>query len=153
MVLESVLAWLNENQTLPSVSRAVIIDSLGETVFSLTFPLPSRGAQVFRVWLVSFIHVSSILMIILCRLSCFNITKADYYLRTSDLSELAWGLSFFALTKLNWQSALITCLTNFKLTSKLAYSFTLVRILSAVSIAYPYFLAVSTATLMAVRLS
>jgi hypothetical protein len=65
MVFESVLAWLNENQTRPSVSRAAIIDNRGVIALSYIFPLPSLGAQVFREWLVSFIHVSSIFTIIL----------------------------------------------------------------------------------------
>ena len=34
MVFESVLAWLNENQTRPSVSRAVIIDNRGVIALS-----------------------------------------------------------------------------------------------------------------------
>ena len=153
IVFESVLAWLNENQTRPSESRAAIIDSRGVTALSLILPLPSRGAQVFREWLVSFIHVSSILTIVLRWLSCFKTTRADCYHRTSDRSEFACGLSFLALRKLSSKSVFRTCLTNFKLTACSVVSLTIFWILAALSIAWLYSLHYSTASLMAYRCS
>lgn len=113
IILESVLEWLNVNQTYPSVSSAAIIDNLGYTEFNFMLPLPSLGPQVFLVWLVSLIHVSSIFMILIPSLSFFIKVKAYYYLNTNDRSELAYGFSFLVLMKLNLKSVFSTSLISF----------------------------------------
>lgn len=132
-MFESVLEWHKVNQTYPSVSRAAIIDNLGDTEFSFKLPLPSLGAQVFLVWLVSFIHVSSIFIILILSLSFFIKVKAYYCLSTNDRSELAYGFSFLALMKLYLKSYLSISFTSFKLTyrpeSSLTLSFTIFELL------------------------
>ena len=91
IMLESVFACDSVNQTRPSVSRAAIIESRGETLFSWTFPSPFRDPQALRTKLVSLTHVSSIFMTRYPSLRSYNILSAYCYLSTRFLSELADG--------------------------------------------------------------
>lgn len=91
IIFESVFAWDNVNQICPSVSIAAISDNLGETVLSSVFPSPNLSDQVFRMKLVSPIQLSSIFMTLFFVIKRFIISIAYCYLRTSDLSEFAYG--------------------------------------------------------------
>ena len=116
MMFESVFACARANQTMPSVSSAAIIDSRGLTELSSTFVLPSLGAHVLRVWLVSLSQVSSMLMILLPSWWSSINFSANCYLRTKDLSESALGLNFLAFRKLNLYSCRKICRTSLELT-------------------------------------
>ena len=100
-MFESVFACESVNQTLPSVSSAVIIERRGETVFREEFPWPCLYAQALRMKLVSFSQVSSIFITLLFSERSLSNTRPYYYLRTRFLAEFAEGCNFFALTKLN----------------------------------------------------
>ena len=117
MTLESVLECDKENQTLPSVSRAAIMDSLGLTVLSFTLPSPFLGAHTFRMKLDSLSQVSSMLMILVLLSRSGSIRKAYCYLSTRDFSVLVPTESFLALTKLSLQSCLSTWRACLLLTS------------------------------------
>ena len=89
IIFESVLACDKVNHTLPILSIAAIIEILGDTELSTTLPSPSFFPQTFRMKLVSFNHVSSILIILFPYRYISNILRAYYCLRTRFLYELA----------------------------------------------------------------
>ena len=107
MTFESVLAWLSENQTCPSVSIAAIMESLGVIELSFMFPRPFRGAQVLRMKLDSLSQVSSTLMTLVLVSSSGSMMRAYYCLRTTDLSVLVPDASFLVLMKLNSHTSFI----------------------------------------------
>ena len=108
IMFDSVLECDRVNQTRPSVSTAAIIDTLGDIEFRIVLPCPFLYPQVYLLKLDSLSHVSSILIILFPFDSSPIITNAYCWRRTRALSELAWGLSFFALTKLNRNSSFNT---------------------------------------------
>ena len=119
MMLESVLEWLRLNQTLPSVSSAAIIDSLGATEFNYALPVPSFGAQVLRIKLVSLSQVSSMLMNRVPRSSNGRICIAYCYLAIMERSVLVPRVIFLALMKPNLHHSLIVYRASFSVTSRL----------------------------------
>ncbi len=124
IIFESVLAWDKVNQTRPSVSRAAIIEILGETLFFMALPFPYLSAHVLRIKFVPLSHVSSIFITLFCYWRSVIIVKAYCYLSTRFLALLAWGLSCLALTKLSLKFFFIIFRTNLLLTSKFSWSFT-----------------------------
>ena len=120
----SVVEWVRVNHTLPSVSRADIMESLGCIVLSRMLPLPLLLAHIFLVKLVSFSQVSSIFMILFPPSISRIYSMAYYCLCTSTLIELAWGFSFFDLMYLYPSSFLNTFRTSDLLTSTPLESFT-----------------------------
>ena len=97
---------------------AAIIESLGAIEFSFALPLPSHGAHVLRMKLVSFSQVSSMLMIRVPLSSSGSNRMAYRCLAMMDLTELVPGDIFLVLMKLRLQRCLITCLTSFSVTSR-----------------------------------
>ena len=148
IILESVFACERANQTLPSVSMAVIIEILGDTRLRIVFPLPSLLVQALLMKLVSFTHVSSMFRIRRLCCSISSIFIPYYCLSISALSELAWWLSFLALIKLRWSSFFITEATIFRLTSTFSVSLTCWQTWMVLSMVFPSYIIDSTVVVM-----
>ena len=138
IMFDSVLACDRVNQTRPSVSTAAIIDNLGEIELRIVLPCPFLYPQVYLVKLDSLSHVSSILIILFPLDSSPIKINAYCWRRTRALSELAWGLSFFALMKLNWNSSFNTYRIYLSLTSRMFSASSFFRIKRALPIVSPY---------------
>ena len=89
MTLLSVVAWVRQNQPLPSVSIAAIRDSRGDTVVILAFPFPSFLAHVLWRKLVSLSQVSSTLTMRFPEARRPKRVSANCCRWTKALSELA----------------------------------------------------------------
>jgi hypothetical protein len=144
MMLESVFACVSVNQTLPSESRAAIMDNLGLTDLSSTFVVPSLRAHVLRVWLDSFNQVSSMLMILFSFSWIYISFNANCCRRTNDRSEFDWGLNFLVLRKLRLNSFFKTRRTTLELRLRPDIYCASDRITSALVMALPSFWKVST---------